>query len=249
MAPCAGVKSASPDLAPLAPLHRATPPAFASAPRHLRPQPRLRHRVPVRASLPHHASAPPPCSGVLGVRFGNVFRVGGGRWLALPPPRALVASSVVLVAPGASSASAFVPHCAAPCSLVAPAGTLDAAPFGGGGNYRFGFRQNKLGQLVGRGRRAKRVSSTAQPCSFARQQGQFGEATLLNHRGGPWVSGESAGQARFGRDPSARSGVEFRTRVPRTTPAIPRPWRWRVGIGQRPHRPFIAPPTQLKSGS
>ena len=60
MAPCCGVlrsfltpQPASPGLAPLASSHRATPPAFASAPR-----PGLRRRVSVRPSLPHHASGP-----------------------------------------------------------------------------------------------------------------------------------------------------------------------------------------------
>ena len=63
-------------------------------------------------------------------RIGKVYRVIGPLWLARPPPGA-TASSAVLVIPGASSASAFVPHSVAPCSLVIPAGSLDPAPCGG----------------------------------------------------------------------------------------------------------------------
>jgi hypothetical protein len=93
MAPCAGVlrsfltsQSASPALAPLAPLHRAMPPAFASAPHRLRPPPRLRRHVALLRRL---------------------------------------------------------------CSLVVPAGSLDAAPCGGCGMYRSGVRRNKLVNLFG----------------------------------------------------------------------------------------------------
>jgi hypothetical protein len=151
---------ASPHSAPLRPPHPASPPASASGGgtgrNALRERlsrsrsvltrasstPRFRHRV--RAS--RHDSSPPktPAATRHGMRFGNVLHVGGACWLALPPPVAM-ASSVVLVTPGAS---AFVPHL---CSLVVPAGTLDAAPSGGGRQLSFRLSPNKLVNLFGGG--------------------------------------------------------------------------------------------------
>lgn len=60
--------------------------------------------------------------------------------------RALVASSVVLVTPGASALLRRL------CSLVVPAGTLDAAPSGGGRQLSFRLSPKQVVQLVGRGR-------------------------------------------------------------------------------------------------
>ncbi len=91
--------------------------------------------------------------------------------------RALSASSVVLVTPGASALLRRL------CSLVAPAGTLDPAPSGGKRLVSFRLSPKQVGSTcwAGQGRRSNRVRSAAQPCSL-------GEATLLD-RGGAWVSG------------------------------------------------------------
>ena len=105
--------SASPDSAPLRPPHTAAPPASASD---IEPfQNRASSKSPVSSErIPR--TAPPrastPCS-FLTPRSSP--RAASGR----------LASSAVLVVPGAS---ALVPRL---CSLVAPAGSLDAAPYSG----------------------------------------------------------------------------------------------------------------------
>ena len=137
---CLTSQPASPGLAPLAPPHTGSPPAFARAPR-----PGLRRRVPVRSSPPHHASGPRSVAKSWECASGTSLvsaEVTGSRCRL----RALSASSVVLVTPGAS---ALVPRL---CSLVAPAGTLDAAPSGGGRQLSFRLSPKQVGQLVGRGR-------------------------------------------------------------------------------------------------
>jgi hypothetical protein len=113
----------------------ATAPAKSSTPR-------IRHRAPSDSNsfffsrqsftphhhrrTSHHASVPPkiPVSLRQEWRFDEGQRCRRSFPLALPSPGAM-ASSVVLVIPGAS---AFVPHL---CSLVIPAGTLDPAPYDG----------------------------------------------------------------------------------------------------------------------
>lgn len=217
---CSGVlrsfltpQRASPRLAPLAPPHTGSPPAFARR----APRPGLRRRVAVRSSPPHHVSGPRSAAESLGMRFGNVFREIGACWLALPPPGAHGIKRF-LVTPGAS---ALVPRL---CSLVVPAGTLDAAPSGGGWQLSFRLSPKQVGSTCWAGNRWGGDDQTG-----------FGQRlNPVRSRGGKRLrgwSGESAGQAGFGRDPSARSGVAIRSRVLRTTPAIPRPRLWRVGIG------------------
>jgi len=232
VAPCCGVlrsfltaQPASPGLAPLASSHRATPPAFASAPR-----PGLRRRVPVRSSPPHHASGPRSVATrkehASGKSFVLAERVGSRCRL-----RALLASSVVLVAPGASSASPFVPHCAAPCSLSAPAGTPDAAPSGGGRRLSFRLSPKQVGATCSAGEPVGRRTS---------EQGQVTDPTLLSHGEASIAVGvgrSRPGQARFGRLSSAQHGVEIWTRALRTNPRHPPP----SALAGR-HRPKASPP-------
>ena len=109
---------ASPHSDPLRPPHTAAPPASASGSDLFRVV--LRRSFSVNPSHPlAQLRAAPPC------RARSSHRI--------PAPRAAsgrLASSAVLVIPGAS---AFVPHL---CSLVVPAGSLDAAPSGGKSSYR-----------------------------------------------------------------------------------------------------------------
>lgn len=154
MEPCCGVPSllrrcgSAPPRASL----RATPPAFAAAPR-----PGLRHRLrsSARASGPRTVAARRERAS--GGRSLRAERVGSRCRL-----RALMASSAVLVTPGASALLRRL------CSLVAPAGTLDAAPSGGWGRDRFCVRKIRLATAW-----RNRVRPMAKPSLTA----------------GPWVPG------------------------------------------------------------
>lgn len=160
-------------------------------PRHLPPQTSLRfalHTLPARRP-------PQAVAKMAGMRFGNVFRKIGACWLALcsaprlprrvrsshhvpapvPPPVA-IASSVVHVTPGAS---AFVPHL---CSLVVPAGTLDAAPSGGSGSYQFWPKPKQVGSTCSAGNRwgGQRVNSINSPTRYYQPDEATGYGQRIN---------------------------------------------------------------------
>lgn len=158
----------------------------------------------IGAHSSHMLRAAPPC------RARSSHRIAA----PVPPPVAM-ASSVVLVIPGAS---AFVPHL---CSLVIPAGTLDAAPSGGMEQLSF--------VLI------KQTSPDFQKSSYRRLKKEGGLAR--------WVS-VVVGPGKHHSNPSHPGGDRSnRNPLPRAKPS-PSPSLGSFGsvIANAPP-PLIAPPT------
>ena len=168
------------------------------------------------------------------MRFGSVVGEGGACWFAQAPHPGLrhrVRSSRHDSSPRAASGrlwrqalSSSLP--ALPRSCLACAAwsflreRLTPRPPAAVGNYRFGFRQNKLVNLFGWEGMSK--------------QGSVNGSTLLNRDAASVAVG--VGRSRLGKPssgviPPRVAALKSDRASSAQSPAIPRPRRWRVGIG------------------
>jgi len=135
---CITPQPASPGLAPLAPPHTGSPPAFA------------RLRAPasgvVFRLVPHLHTTPPVPDPQRSL--GNALRERRSCWRSR---LARAAASGRLWHQALSSSLPALPRSCLACAAWSfLRERLTPRPPAAGGNYRFGFRQNKLGELVGR---------------------------------------------------------------------------------------------------
>jgi hypothetical protein len=164
-------------LASQAPPSRSAPPAARGCRQGPPPRPRApRDRQPPAAAQPRFEGSSAPCSAPRPAAPASFLspclrpphaaarqESASGTRLGQSTSQARAAASGRLWHQALSSSLPALPRSCLACaawSLLRE--RLTPRPPAAGGRYRFGFRQNKLGQLVGR--RANRVRSAVQPC-------------------------------------------------------------------------------------